>query len=348
MNLIAITGFFGAGKTTLLLALARFLCIEHGLRVVVLQNEIGEVGVDDRRLKAAEMEVSELLGGCICCELQGSLLVALSRIEEDYQPDIVLLEASGMATADGLRAILRGLDPQPDRLQVIGVLDAERLQRLEDEFSMPFVERTVEASDLLLYNKTAKVPRVRVAAFRERAAQVNPGILLTESADLPEAGLPPLLRMHFAPEAMAMRDSAVSGPAEEEALSLHEHHHHLGEADGLSASVCARQWVATTPLRFDFPEAAGFLERLSDALRNAGCRIIGHLKLLAEGPVDVYIAASVTAFDNEPETTGAWPAGSKLNILTINAIVYGLPATKLESLVVDALEGLGSADDPDG
>jgi hypothetical protein len=56
----------------------------------------------------------------------------------------------------------------------------------------------------------------------------------------------------------------------------------------------------------------------------------------------------VTAFDNEPETTGAWPAGSKLNILTINAIVYGLPATKLESLVVDALEGLGSADDPDG
>ena len=336
MNLIAFTGFFGAGKTTLLLALARFLCIEHGLRVVVIQNEIGEIGVDDRRLRAAEMEVSELLGGCICCELQGSLLVALARIEEDYQPDVVLLEASGMATPDVLRGILRGLDPPPDRLQVIGVLDAERLQRLENEFSMPFVERTVASSNLVLYNKTANVPRARVAAFRERAAQVNPDILFTESSDLPAAGLPPLFRMHFAPEAMAMWDSAGTGPAQDDPPPAHEHHH-LGEADRLSASVCARQWLATVPVLFDIPRATAFLVRLSENLQSAGVRLIGHLKILAEGVGKEYIAGSVTAFESAPQVKGEWLAESKMSILTVNAIVYGISAEALENAVTEAL-----------
>jgi G3E family GTPase len=204
---------------------------------------------------------------------------------------------------------------------------------------MPFVERTVDSSDLLLYNKTAKVPRERVLAFRRRATQVNPDILVAESRDMPASGLPPLFQMHLDPRAIPVRTtSAVESMREE--LS-HDHGHlHLGEADGMSAAVCARQWMAKNPVHFDIADAAAFLGRLSEALQNAGARMIGHLKLLAEGTGRDYIAASVTAFENAPETTGQWAPDAKMCTLTVNAIVYGLSTETLAIAVSDAFRTL--------
>ena len=83
MKLYVVGGFFGSGKTTLILRLARWLCLEKKQRLVIVQNEIGKIGIDDQLLKSAGLDVSPLLGGCICCDMQTGLVSALRKIAED-------------------------------------------------------------------------------------------------------------------------------------------------------------------------------------------------------------------------------------------------------------------------
>lgn len=78
MELIIISGFLGSGKTTLLLGMARSL-VEASIRVAIIENEVGEIGIDGQYLRQEGLEVQELFGGCICCTLSAGLVPTLRK-----------------------------------------------------------------------------------------------------------------------------------------------------------------------------------------------------------------------------------------------------------------------------
>jgi G3E family GTPase len=96
--LTLITGSLGSGKTTLLRRIIR----SSKSKLAVLINEFGEIGIDGRIIKGEHTRLIELAGGCVCCELTGEFVAAVNELLDKYQPDMIVLEATGVAEADAL------------------------------------------------------------------------------------------------------------------------------------------------------------------------------------------------------------------------------------------------------
>jgi len=161
MNIIIIGGFLGSGKTTAILSLARYLVrittAERPLSegdgstpVVILENEIGEVGVDDAVLRGAGLQVSNLFAGCACCTASGEMTSSAYQIREEIGPEWLIIETTGVATPSLIRENLQhalGLNPS-----IAVVADASRWHRLM--FAMEgLLSAQISESDAVLLNK---------------------------------------------------------------------------------------------------------------------------------------------------------------------------------------------------
>ena len=99
-----ISGFLGAGKTTFIKKLINQ--VFAGEKLVLIENEFGEIGIDGGFLKDAGVEITEMNSGCICCTLVGDFSKALQKVLEDYHPDRVIIEPSGVGKlSDVIRAV---------------------------------------------------------------------------------------------------------------------------------------------------------------------------------------------------------------------------------------------------
>lgn len=149
-ELLILSGFLGAGKTTLL---RRFIehCQQRDRFVAVIQNEIGEVGLDGKLLDH-ESGVVEIDEGCVCCSLAGQLKKGLSQILEHFRPDVVVLETSGLANPKNLLGELGEVADMVNRGATVVVVDGGNI---EDALARSAVARDqVEAADVLVLNKT--------------------------------------------------------------------------------------------------------------------------------------------------------------------------------------------------
>jgi len=147
-----LTGFLGAGKTTLL---NRVLSESHGIRMAVIVNEFGEVGIDGALVEGAQGGVVELANGCLCCATRGRLLVAIHAVlQADPPPDAILVETSGLADPFPVLSELAhsSLVETINVDGVITVVDAENFDRNLDSAEAAFQQIT--AADILLVNKT--------------------------------------------------------------------------------------------------------------------------------------------------------------------------------------------------
>jgi G3E family GTPase len=158
MNIIIFGGFLGAGKTSMILSLAAFLVKKerHGTPpadLVIIENEIGETGIDDKVLKSGGYQVRELFAGCICCTLTADLAVMLNDISENIRPKWVIIECTGLAypqnIVDSLKRYARGIE----NMKIITVVDSERWAELSEVCPI-LVEKQVSEGDILLINKT--------------------------------------------------------------------------------------------------------------------------------------------------------------------------------------------------
>ncbi len=103
-----ISGFLGAGKTTLIQKLIKD--VFAGKKVVLVENEFGEIGIDGGFLKEAGIVINEINGGCVCCTLQGDFADALKQVEETYHPDHIIIEPSGVGKLSDILAIVKSVD----------------------------------------------------------------------------------------------------------------------------------------------------------------------------------------------------------------------------------------------
>ena len=152
MHLLTVSGFLGSGKTTLIIKLAE-AATRKGRRVAILVNEVGEIGIDDQLMHQLDLNVWQLLNGCICCTLAKDLPGTLQKLTKDYSPDLVLLEPSGAADLQKVLSALvyyRG-EPLQSRRNVI-LLDPLRLKILIKVLN-PLITSQINHADVVLINK---------------------------------------------------------------------------------------------------------------------------------------------------------------------------------------------------
>ena len=154
MKTIILGGFLGSGKTTVLLQLAKYITGKPDFpQVVILENEIGEVGVDNEILEGAALAVESVFSGCICCTGAVDLIDAVQTIESQYEPDWLIVEATGMAQPSSIQTNLKnilGLDSV-----ILAIADASRWSKLMIA-SPVFVRKQLDGSGLVLLTKTDK------------------------------------------------------------------------------------------------------------------------------------------------------------------------------------------------
>lgn len=151
MNILLTGGFFGSGKTTVLSKITALL-LSRGLRICIIENEIGQNSIDDLLLKTGSVEISTITGGCICCQISGSLIEALRKMEESLKPDWVLVELTGAAFADAVVDNLRMYLPGEHRLTVMAVADAARWPVLM-KAAKPMIQRQLRGANVIAVNK---------------------------------------------------------------------------------------------------------------------------------------------------------------------------------------------------
>ncbi len=171
MKLLIIAGFLGSGKTTLLLHIAKRLAAVSQ-RIAIIENEMGEVGVDGDYLTLEGLHVQQLLGGCICCTLAASLVGTLEKVERLFQPSLVILEATGSARPADITQNLRQYRANVGAIQVVTLVDASRHEMLM-EVMTPLVTAQIQAADIVAVNKIDQVERETVERTIGSARALN-------------------------------------------------------------------------------------------------------------------------------------------------------------------------------
>lgn len=171
-----VCGFLGAGKTTFVL---EQLKAPDG-RVAVLVNEFGKMGVDGESIRTVSgVEVVEMPGGCICCTQQVNMIDAIIEISSAYEPDLLLIEPSGVAEASGLVDALtdRVLDEVIDLEGVVTVVDASTFLEFYENFGDFFADQVAHA-DVILLNKV-DLAKEDIDKVLTKIAELNPsGVVL--------------------------------------------------------------------------------------------------------------------------------------------------------------------------
>merc|ERR1711959_5086 len=183
-----LTGFLGSGKTTLL---NHLLSENHGLRFAIIENEFGDVGIDEKilgRLGSGDVkekideELIEVMNGCICCTVRGDLIDTLKRLHTKVAKfDGVIIETTGLADPAPVAQTFL-LDPEIEKLYaldaIVTVADAKHLELRLDDVKPEGVENEAQEqlafADLVLLNKVDLVPEPELAKIEKRIQQYNP------------------------------------------------------------------------------------------------------------------------------------------------------------------------------
>lgn len=192
MRLLLFAGFLGSGKTTLILALAR-RAAGAGRRLCVIVNEVGEVGIDGEVLRVGDLQVREITAGCICCEIGVDLVKTLRELEEHLQLDLVIVEASGIATPAG---VLDTLQRYPTRsiesIETITLVDPTRFAALY-EVVTPLIEAQISGSDRVVISKCDESDPEELAEAERVVKVLAPALPLHVVDAMRDETLEPLL-----------------------------------------------------------------------------------------------------------------------------------------------------------
>ena len=151
MDVYIIGGFLGSGKTTMLLNLAKVFT-DRKLKTAIIVNESGEVGVDGATIKAEGYSATELPEGCICCTLVGTLQATLRNIKRDLDPDVIIIEPTGLALPHKVKQFVHTAMIDEDVCAIIGLADVERFDSLLEK-KESFYKMQMSGADLVLINK---------------------------------------------------------------------------------------------------------------------------------------------------------------------------------------------------
>ncbi len=173
MHLLLVTGFLGSGKTTFIIKLIDH-AIESGLKSAILVNEIGEIGIDDQLMRQLDLNVWEMMNGCICCTLSSDLVLSLQQLDEQYDIDLVLVEPSGAAEPGNILNALPYYKGRPiQSIKSIALLDPLRIHELYQVLT-PLITKQVEKANLVVLTKADLATNEDLERAKTIAHEINP------------------------------------------------------------------------------------------------------------------------------------------------------------------------------
>ena len=214
-----ISGFLGAGKTTLIKKLLDQAF--RGEKVVLIENEFGEIGIDGGFLKDAGVEITEMNSGCICCSLVGDFGAALKKVLDDYAPDRIIIEPSGVGKLSDVIAAVEGVQKTTPALHLhsfVTVVDATKAKVYMKNFG-EFFNNQVEHASAILLSRTQNMDQAKLDAAVRLLREKNPkAAILTTPWDQ--------LTGEQIVSAMEGGHSLAEELMEEIAHHHHDHEHH--------------------------------------------------------------------------------------------------------------------------
>ncbi len=218
------SGFLGAGKTTLI----RKLINEgyKGQKLVLIENEFGEIAIDGGFLKDAGVQITEMNSGCICCTLVGDFTKALKKVMDDYAPDRIIIEPSGVGKLSDVAKAVEHVEGAHIGAKVT-VVDAGKCRMYMRNFG-EFFNDQVENADLIVMSRTDITPeaKVQTAADMLRTLNHDAGLITT-----------PLDKISGEQILEAMDKNGLRAQMEE-LEHEHEHHHHDHDDDDDDDDCC--------------------------------------------------------------------------------------------------------------
>ena len=156
-----ISGFLGAGKTTLIKKLIKEGF--NGEKLVLIENEFGEIGIDGGFLKEGGVEITEMNSGCICCSLVGDFGAALKDVLENYKPDRVIIEPSGVGKLSDVIKAVQNVDEGMDVVlnARVAVVDALKCKMYMKNFG-EFFNNQIESASSIILSRTQKVSEAKL------------------------------------------------------------------------------------------------------------------------------------------------------------------------------------------
>ena len=321
------SGFLGAGKTTLIRKL-----IAEGYKnekLVLIENEFGEIAIDGGFLQDAGVQITEMNSGCICCTLVGDFTKALKKVMDEFAPDRILIEPSGVGKLSDVAAAVERVEGAHIGAKVT-VVDAGKAKMYARNFGEFFNDQVANA-DLIVMSRTGSVKPEKILEATEILKALNPeaGLITTPwdqltGAQILEAmdknGLRHELEKMEHEHHHHHHDGEECDDPECECHHHHDdddddehehHHHHHHHADEIFQS-----WGMETPKKFTEDELRGILEKLEDEARFGAV-------LRAKGIVDSadgqwlyfdYVPGEVDLRRGQAAVTGRFCViGSKLN-----------------------------------
>ena len=220
-----VSGFLGAGKTTLIKKLLKDALA--GTRVVLIENEFGEIGIDGGFLKESGIEIREMNSGCICCSLVGDFGTSLREVMDTYAPERILIEPSGVGKlSDVMKAIQDAAEGSDMELNsAVAVVDASKCKIYIKNFGEFFVNQ-IEYAGTIILTRTDKVSDAKIAECVELLRQHNDKatIITTPIAELD--GKQILTTIEGKADLQAQILAEVMEEHDDDEEDEHEHHHH--------------------------------------------------------------------------------------------------------------------------
>ena len=235
------SGFLGAGKTTLIKKLIKESFA--GQKVVLIENEFGEIGIDGGFLKESGIQINELNAGCICCSLVGDFRTALQQVVEQYHPDRIVIEPSGVGK---LSDVTRAVEGVAEHLDVqlssfVTVADVNKVKMYMKNFGEFYDDQISHASCIIL-SRTQNATEEKIAAAVAMLREKNPTATIVTTAWDALTGEQILKAMStkddFKAELIAMAAKANEEHAHEDEEEEHEHHHHHDHDDDHDEHCC--------------------------------------------------------------------------------------------------------------
>ena len=205
-----ISGFLGAGKTTFIKELISKVFKDE--KVVLIENEFGEIGIDSGFMKEAGIEVTEMNSGCICCTLVGDFAEALKQVADTYSPDRIIIEPSGVGKLSDVTAAVERMSGEAG-LEVnsaITVVDGKKAQMYMKNFG-EFYSDQLENASTVVVSRTQMIDEAKLSKVLAMIQEHNPSAtVITTPWD-------------------ELSGDTIRGALEHQTLPMHEHHHEHNE-----------------------------------------------------------------------------------------------------------------------
>ena len=223
------SGFLGAGKTTLIKKMISEAY--KGQKLVLIENEFGEIGIDGGFLKEAGIQITEMNSGCICCSLVGDFGTALKQVIHEYHPDRILIEPSGVGKlSDVMVAVEKAAEHEAVLGATVAVADASKVKLYMKNFG-EFYNNQIETAGCIVLSRTQNVPEAKLKAAVELIRQHNDRATLVTTPWDELTGEQLKEAMEANPTLDDMMRELIEQHEKEEEEHEHEHHHHHHDED---------------------------------------------------------------------------------------------------------------------